>query len=66
MLGKVRLGLIRSALDSPAACAAAIEAAGAPVYALIHLAGLFEKDAMEPDDHGGLGPRHRRQPDERL
>jgi 3-oxoacyl-[acyl-carrier protein] reductase len=50
-LGKVRLALFRSALDGPAACAAAIGAAGAPVYALIHLAGLFEKDAMEADDH---------------
>ncbi len=51
-LGKVRLALHRSALDTPAACAAAIEAAGAPVYALIHLAGLFEKDTMDPDEHG--------------
>jgi 3-oxoacyl-[acyl-carrier protein] reductase len=51
VLGKVRLALFRSALDGPAACAAAIEAAGAPVYALVHLAGLFEKDAMEADDH---------------
>ena len=51
VLGRVRLGLHRSALDTPEACAAAIEAAGAPVYALIHLAGLFEKDAMEADDH---------------
>jgi len=50
-LGKVRLALFRSALDGPAACAAAIEAAGAPVYALVHLAGLFEKDAMEAGDH---------------
>jgi 3-oxoacyl-[acyl-carrier protein] reductase len=51
VLGRVRLGLHRSALDTPAACAAAIEAAGAPVYALIHLAGLFEKDAMEAEEH---------------
>lgn len=51
VLGKVRLALHRSALDTPASCAAAIESAGAPVYALVHLAGLFEKDAMDPDDH---------------
>jgi len=51
VLGKVRLALHRSSLDTPAACAAAVEAAGAPVYALIHLAGLFERDAMDPDDH---------------
>ena len=29
-----------------------IEAAGAPVYALVHLAGLFERDDLDPDDHG--------------
>lgn len=51
VLGPVRLALFRSALDSPAACAAAIEAAGGPVHSLIHLAGLFEKDVMDPDDH---------------
>ncbi len=51
ILGRVRLGLHQSALDSPTSSAAAIEAAGAPVHALIHLAGLFEKDGMEPDDH---------------
>jgi 3-oxoacyl-[acyl-carrier protein] reductase len=50
-LGKVRLALHRSALDTPAACALAVEAAGGPVYALVHLAGLFEKDAMDGDDH---------------
>ncbi len=51
-LGKVRLGLFQSALHSPAACAAAMEAAGAPAFALIHLAGLFERDPMDADEHG--------------
>jgi 3-oxoacyl-[acyl-carrier protein] reductase len=51
ILGRVRVALLRSALDTPAACAAAIDAAGGPVHALVHLAGLFEKDAMSPDDH---------------
>ena len=51
ILGKSRLGLFRSALESPAACAAAIEGIGAPAHALVHLAGLFEKDAMNADDH---------------
>jgi NAD(P)-dependent dehydrogenase (short-subunit alcohol dehydrogenase family) len=51
VLGKVRLALFRSALDSPAACAEAIESAGAPVYALVHLAGVFEKDGMDAGDH---------------
>jgi 3-oxoacyl-[acyl-carrier protein] reductase len=52
LLGKVRLALHRSALDTPSACAAAIESAGAPVYALVHLAGLFEKDTMDAGEHG--------------
>lgn len=51
-LGRVRLGTIASALDTPAECARVIEAAGAPVYALVHLAGLFERDALDPNDHG--------------
>jgi 3-oxoacyl-[acyl-carrier protein] reductase len=51
-LGRVRLGTIASALDTPAECARVIEAAGAPVYALVHLAGLFERDELNPGDHG--------------
>ena len=51
VLGKVRLALHCSALDSPAACAAAIESAGGPVHSLVHLAGLFEKDAMAAGEH---------------
>ncbi len=52
LLGRVRLATIASALDTPAECARVIEAAGAPVYALVHLAGLFERDELDPDDHG--------------
>ena len=52
LLGRVRLATIASALDTPAECARVIEAAGAPVYALVHLAGLFERDDLDPDDHG--------------
>jgi 3-oxoacyl-[acyl-carrier protein] reductase len=51
-LGRVRLATICSALDTPAECARVIDAAGAPVYALVHLAGLFERDELDPDDHG--------------
>jgi 3-oxoacyl-[acyl-carrier protein] reductase len=51
-LGRVRLGTIASKLDTPAECARVIEAAGAPVFALVHLAGLFERDDLNPDDHG--------------
>ncbi|HEY4173545.1 MAG TPA: SDR family NAD(P)-dependent oxidoreductase [Rhodopila sp.] len=52
VLGRVRLGTIASALDTPAECVRVVEAAGAPVYALVHLAGLFERDALDPEDHG--------------
>jgi len=51
-LGSVRIATFVSTLDSPAACAAALEAAGAPVAALIHLAGFYERDTLDPHDHG--------------
>lgn len=51
-LGRVRLATIASALDTPEECARVVEAAGAPAYALIHLAGLFERDELDPGDHG--------------
>jgi 3-oxoacyl-[acyl-carrier protein] reductase len=52
VLGRVRLGTIASPLDTPAECTRVIEAAGAPVHALVHLAGIFEGDDLDPDDHG--------------
>lgn len=51
-LGKIRLGLYCSSLDTPEDCAKVIDAAGAPVHALVHLAGVFERDALDPADHG--------------
>ena len=51
-LGRVQLATIASALDTPAECARVMEALGAPAYALVHLAGLFERDDLDPDDHG--------------
>jgi len=51
-LGRVRLATQVSALDTPQECARVIDSAGAPVFALVHLAGLFEPDAMDPEDHG--------------
>lgn len=52
ILGRVRLALYRSDLENPTACAAALEAAGGPVFALVHLAGVYEKDPLDPADHG--------------
>ena len=51
-LGPVQIGTIVSALESPAECARVVEAAGVPPYALVHLAGLFEADALDPHQHG--------------
>jgi 3-oxoacyl-[acyl-carrier protein] reductase len=36
-----------SALDSPDACEAALASLERPVYALVHLAGIFEPDALD-------------------
>lgn len=52
VLGTARIATLQSALDTPQACAAALDAAGGPVAALIHLAGLFERDNFDPSDHG--------------
>lgn len=52
VLGRVRLATITSALDTPGECARVIESAGAPAYALVHLAGLFERDPLDPEAHG--------------
>ena len=51
-LGRVQIATIVSALDTPAECARVIEAAGAPPFALVHLAGVFERDSLDADDHG--------------
>ncbi|MGR3376550.1 SDR family NAD(P)-dependent oxidoreductase [Salipiger abyssi] len=39
-------------LEGIAACRAAIEAAGGPLYGLIHLAGLYEHDPFDPGEEG--------------
>jgi NAD(P)-dependent dehydrogenase (short-subunit alcohol dehydrogenase family) len=51
-LGGVRVATHYSAIDTPRACAEALDLAGGPINALVHLAGLFERDALDPDDHG--------------
>ncbi len=40
-----------SRLESPVEAAAALDAAGRPVFGLIHMAGLFEPDPLDPGDH---------------
>jgi 3-oxoacyl-[acyl-carrier protein] reductase len=51
-LGTARIATWQSAIDTPEACAEALDSAGGPVAALIHLAGLFERDNFDPNDHG--------------
>ena len=40
-----------SRLASPQEAAAALNAAARPIHGLIHMAGVFEPDPFEPDDH---------------
>jgi 3-oxoacyl-[acyl-carrier protein] reductase len=51
-LGGIRLAVVQSLLDTPEECARIVEGDGVPVFALVHLAGVFEPDSMDPDDHG--------------
>ena len=50
-LGDARVVTEFSDLAMPTVCADLMERAK-PVYALVHLAGLFEPDPLDPDDHG--------------
>lgn len=50
-LGGVRVFTVATDLATPAICADLLERAK-PVYALVHLAGVFEPDPLDPDDHG--------------
>ena len=49
--GGDRLTTHTSQLASPKDAATALDAAGRPIYGLIHMAGLFEEDPLDPDDH---------------
>ena len=40
-----------SSIASPREAAAVLDAAGRPVFGLIHMAGLYEPDPMDPGDH---------------
>lgn len=49
--GGARLATHVSRIDSPAQAAACLDAAGRPVFGLVHMAGLFEPDPLDPQDH---------------
>jgi NAD(P)-dependent dehydrogenase (short-subunit alcohol dehydrogenase family) len=46
-----RITKVTSRLASVADADAALGAAGTPVYAIVNMAGLFEHDALDPEDH---------------
>ncbi len=50
-LGGTRVFTVVSDLATPTACVEIMEGAK-PVYALIHLAGVFERDPLLSDEHG--------------
>jgi 3-oxoacyl-[acyl-carrier protein] reductase len=50
-LGATRLAAWRSDLAAPAACAEALDRMGGSIDALVHLAGLFERDPLDADSH---------------
>jgi len=49
--GGDRVTIHVSSLASANEAAAALDAARGPVYGLIHMAGLFEPDPLDPEDH---------------
>jgi len=50
-LGGTRVFTAATGLTSPAVCDDVL-APARPLYALVHLAGVFERDPLDPEDHG--------------
>ena len=50
LVGGAQLTTHVSTLASPAAAAAALDAAGGPLHGIVHMAGLFEPDPLDPVD----------------
>lgn len=48
--GGASVSVHTSALDSPQASAAALDAMNGPVHGLVNMAGIFEHDPLDPDD----------------
>jgi NAD(P)-dependent dehydrogenase (short-subunit alcohol dehydrogenase family) len=47
LVGGARVRTVVSALESPEACTAALAGVDRPIYALVHLAGIFRPDALD-------------------
>lgn len=48
--GGERITTHLSPIETPAACAEAVDGAGGTVYGLVHAAGLFEHDPLDPEE----------------
>ncbi len=49
-----RIGAHLSRLASPHEAASALDAAARPIFGIIHMAGLYELDPLDPDDHSAF------------
>lgn len=49
-LDNARVKVVTSDLSDAQECSRSVQAAGKPVYALIHMAGVFEHDPLDPND----------------
>jgi 3-oxoacyl-[acyl-carrier protein] reductase len=47
-----RVAVHRSAIASPQEAAEVLDALGGQVHGIVHMAGVFEWDALDPSDHG--------------
>ena len=54
LAGGDRLATHVSRLGSPKEAGHALDAAGGPIFGLIHMAGLFEPDPLDPQDHSAF------------
>ena len=52
LAGGSRVTTFASALARPDQCARALDRIEGKLHALVHLAGVFERDALDPADHG--------------
>jgi NAD(P)-dependent dehydrogenase (short-subunit alcohol dehydrogenase family) len=50
--GGSRVTTVASNLARPDSCARALNRIEGPLHALVHLAGVYERDALDPADHG--------------
>lgn len=51
LLAPPNLSVLVSRISSPAEAAEVLDAAGRPIFGLIHMAGLYEPDPLDPVDH---------------